>query len=42
VIDRIYPLAELADAYRYVQTGEKAGVVVTDVATEGAAEDCIP
>ena len=35
VIDRRYPLAETADAYRYVQTGEKAGVVVIDVVTEG-------
>lgn len=30
-IDRSYPLAAIADAYRYVQTGEKAGVVVIDV-----------
>jgi NADPH:quinone reductase-like Zn-dependent oxidoreductase len=35
VIDRRYPLAEIAEAYRYVQTGEKAGVVVIDVVTEG-------
>jgi NADPH:quinone reductase-like Zn-dependent oxidoreductase len=34
VIDRRYPLAAIADAYRYVQTGEKAGVVVIDVVTE--------
>jgi NADPH:quinone reductase-like Zn-dependent oxidoreductase len=34
VIDRRYPLAEIADAYRYVQTGEKAGVVVIDIVTE--------
>ena len=26
VVDRKYPLAAIADAYRYVQTGEKAGV----------------
>ena len=32
VIDRRYPLDVIADAYRYVQTGEKAGVVVVDVA----------
>jgi NADPH:quinone reductase-like Zn-dependent oxidoreductase len=31
VIDRSYPLASIADAYRYVQTGEKAGVVVIDI-----------
>jgi hypothetical protein len=34
VIDRRYPLAEIADAYRYVQSGEKAGIVVIDVGTE--------
>jgi NADPH:quinone reductase-like Zn-dependent oxidoreductase len=34
IIDRRYPLAEIADAYRYVQTGEKAGVVVIDIVTE--------
>jgi NADPH:quinone reductase-like Zn-dependent oxidoreductase len=36
VIDRRYPLAEIADAYRYVQTGEKTGVVVIDIVTEDA------
>jgi len=39
VIDRRYPLAAIADAYRYVQTGEKAGVVVIDVVTEGRAAE---
>lgn len=34
VVDRRYPLAAIADAYRYVQTGEKAGVVVIDVTAE--------
>jgi NADPH:quinone reductase-like Zn-dependent oxidoreductase len=34
-IDRRYTLAAIADAYRYVQTGEKAGVVVIDVVIEG-------
>jgi NADPH:quinone reductase-like Zn-dependent oxidoreductase len=34
VIDRSVPLAEIADAYRYVQTGQKTGVVVIDVVTE--------
>ncbi len=33
VIDRRYPLADIGDAYRYVQTGEKAGVVVIVVVT---------
>lgn len=32
VIDRRYPLAEIAAAFRYVQSGQKAGVVVIDVA----------
>lgn len=35
VIDRRYPLSAIADAYRYVQSGQKAGVVVIDVVTEG-------
>lgn len=32
VIDRRYPLAETADAHRYVETGQKAGSVVIAVA----------
>ena len=35
-IDRRYPLTAIADAYRYVQTGEKASMVVIDV-VRGAA-----
>ena len=31
VIDRKYPLAAIADAYRYVETGQKVGIVVIDV-----------
>jgi NADPH:quinone reductase-like Zn-dependent oxidoreductase len=31
VIDRKYPLAAIADAYRYVETGQKIGIVVIDV-----------
>ena len=31
VIDRTYPLAEIAEAYRYVMTGRKAGIVVIRV-----------
>jgi NADPH:quinone reductase-like Zn-dependent oxidoreductase len=39
VVDRRYPLAAIADAYRYVQTGEKAGVVLIDVVAEdGSAQ----
>ena len=33
VVDRTYPLAAIADAYRFVETGEKVGIVVIDVAT---------
>ena len=32
IIDRKYPLAAIADAYRYVETGQKVGIVVIDVA----------
>ena len=35
VIDRSYPLDAIADAYRYVATGQKAGIVVIDVAPAG-------
>ena len=35
VIDRVYPLAEIVDAYRYVDTGQKVGIVVIEV---GAGE----
>jgi NADPH:quinone reductase-like Zn-dependent oxidoreductase len=31
IVDRKYPLDEIADAYRYVYTGQKAGIVVIDV-----------
>jgi NADPH:quinone reductase-like Zn-dependent oxidoreductase len=32
VIDRKYPLAAIADAYRYVETGQKVGIVAINVA----------
>jgi NADPH:quinone reductase-like Zn-dependent oxidoreductase len=32
VIDRSYRLDQIADAYRYVETGQKAGIVVILVA----------
>ena len=31
VIDREYPLEAIADAYRYVETGQKTGIVVINV-----------
>jgi NADPH:quinone reductase-like Zn-dependent oxidoreductase len=31
VIDRRYPLEQIRDAYRYVETGRKTGIVVVDV-----------
>jgi NADPH:quinone reductase-like Zn-dependent oxidoreductase len=31
VLDRSYPLAEIVDAYRYVETGQKVGNVVITV-----------
>jgi len=31
VIDRRYPLDQIRDAYRYVETGQKTGIVVVDV-----------
>ena len=33
VVDRRYPLEAIADAYRYVQTEQKAGIVVIDIPT---------
>jgi NADPH:quinone reductase-like Zn-dependent oxidoreductase len=32
VIDRQFPLDAIADAYRYVETGQKVGIVVINVA----------
>jgi hypothetical protein len=37
VIDRRYPLDAIADAYRYVETGQKTGIVVVDVIQPQAA-----
>ena len=31
VIDRRYPLDAISDAYRYVATGQKVGIVVINV-----------
>jgi NADPH:quinone reductase-like Zn-dependent oxidoreductase len=38
VIDRRYPIKAIADAYRYVETGQKAGIVVINVVTTTASE----
>jgi NADPH:quinone reductase-like Zn-dependent oxidoreductase len=35
VIDRTYPLEAIADAYRYVETGEKTGNVVLVIGADG-------
>jgi NADPH:quinone reductase-like Zn-dependent oxidoreductase len=35
IIDRKYALAAIVDAYRYVETGQKVGIVVIDVAAGG-------
>lgn len=37
VVDRTYPFAAIADAYRYVETGQKVGIVVIDMAADGGA-----
>ena len=33
-MDRVQPLEEIVDAYRYVETGQKTGIVVIEVAQE--------
>jgi hypothetical protein len=38
IIDRKYTLAEISDAYRYVETGQKVGIVVINVV---AAEESV-
>jgi NADPH:quinone reductase-like Zn-dependent oxidoreductase len=36
VVDRSYPLDAIVEAYRYVETGQKVGIVVINVAEESA------
>ena len=38
VIDRTYPLVAIGDAYRYVERGQKTGIVVIDVARSSFSE----
>jgi NADPH:quinone reductase-like Zn-dependent oxidoreductase len=35
IVDRTYPLEDIANAYRYVETGQKVGIVVVSVAGGG-------
>jgi len=39
VIDREYPLRDIAEAYRYVETEQKAGIVVIEVASKDVAPE---
>ncbi len=39
VIDRKYPLCDIADAYRYVESEQKAGIVVIEVVPEDVLPD---
>ena len=41
VIDRKYPLDAIADAYRYVATKQKTGIVVINVASADDSEDLV-
>ena len=35
VIDRCYPLGAIVDAYRYVETGQKTGIVIINLTPAG-------
>jgi NADPH:quinone reductase-like Zn-dependent oxidoreductase len=36
VVDRVLPFGEIVEAYRYVESGRKVGVVVLEVAPPGS------
>jgi NADPH:quinone reductase-like Zn-dependent oxidoreductase len=42
VVDRKYPFVDIADAFRYVDTQQKTGIVVVEVVTEVAARTRFP
>ena len=39
VVDRVYRLQDIADAYRYVETEQKAGIVVIEVVLESVSAE---
>jgi NADPH:quinone reductase-like Zn-dependent oxidoreductase len=39
MIDRVYPLADIAEAHRYVESGRKTGAVVIEIVPSGGVPD---